>query len=148
MASPQDVRVATIVAVPGSIAVNFAVTVPHPPPGTHPCSCGCTTGSPSIRSAPGFELLCTVQYVLFSTSVTRSPTASVTVLLLSVSVSFVLPDAAGTDVVVVDGTGLVGGANVVDVAVVGAGLAARDALEPHAVVSAKAMMIRLFVWIH
>src|SRR3982074_3383141 len=55
MASPQLVRVSTIVAWPGATAVKVAAAVPQPAPGTHP-GLGEATGDPSARSTAGSGL--------------------------------------------------------------------------------------------
>lgn len=73
IASPQLVRVAATVAVPGAPAVNLAVAVPHPWPGTQPDTCGEIVGGPAPDNTDASELGPIVQYVLLSVRVTRSP---------------------------------------------------------------------------
>jgi hypothetical protein len=50
MALPQVVRLARTSTMPVPTAVNAAVTVPQPPPGTQPLICADVDGVPSGRS--------------------------------------------------------------------------------------------------
>ncbi len=77
--SPQVSRDALTLAVPACTAVNIAVSVPQPCPGTHPCSCGSGAGATSERRTWGFDAGPNLQYVLESTTFRWSPTCSVTV---------------------------------------------------------------------
>ena len=87
-------------------ALKTAVTVPHPWPGTHPDVRGTTVAGASNRRTTGFEPAPNVQYVLASTTRSRSPTWAVIVVPLSVWDRFtVCPPVAGPPPGVVDDAG-------------------------------------------
>jgi hypothetical protein len=74
IASPQLTREAVTSADPIPITSKIIVTVPHPPPGTHPPGAGETDSGPSAVSTCELLLPLIVQYVLCSVTASRSPT--------------------------------------------------------------------------
>ena len=92
------VRDALICAVPGAMATNAAVSVPHPPPGTQPDGSGETDGRPAGAITPALELPAKFQYVLSRTTDTRSPTRTMTVRPFSASEAAIVTAARGDGV--------------------------------------------------